>query len=93
MIEERTVELLLKKTIETMNRHYQSHKEVLVDFGTLGDKDMIVKETSQTTLDDYTELGIDKVDGYKSYHFTLNRKRVSPKEIERLLDKILTKVA
>lgn len=93
MIEERTVELLLKKTIETINRHYQPHKEVLVDFGTLGDKDMIVKETSQTTLDDYIDLGIDKVDGYESYHFTLNRKRVSPKEIERLLDKVLTKVA
>tara|TARA_B100001094_G_scaffold17499_1_gene15062 strand:+ start:2020 stop:2307 length:288 start_codon:yes stop_codon:yes gene_type:complete len=73
MSEMRKTELIIKNIIEEMGKHYGD--QITVSFGYLSSESCYnIKTTTQTTLDDYVDTGLDKIPSFKTFDVTFNRK-------------------
>lgn len=69
----RRTELIIKNIIEEMGKHYGD--QITVSFGYLSSESCYnIKTTTQTTLDDYVDTGLDKIPSFKTFDVTFNRK-------------------
>jgi len=76
MSEMRKTELIMKNMIEEICKHYGD--QITISFGYLNtDVEYILKTTIQTTLDDYVDIGLDKISSFKTFDITFNRKCIN----------------